>query len=177
VTEGRAVPGTWSRDKEDTMTILEKVDKLHHAIAWRGDIPITSRYTAGIAGERFFREIKDNARFLGTRCQACGLTYVPATMFCERCFADLNTWVEVPSQGNVFTYTVLYRDLDEEPLDPPAMLAYVKLEGANGGLVHYLGEVQPDAVHIGLPVEARFQDAAERKGSILDIRYFRPVAD
>ena len=159
------------------MAILEKVDKLGQAVAWRGDIPITSRYTAGIAGERFFRAIKDGARFLGTRCETCDLTYVPATMFCERCFADLEVWVEVPNRGTVFTYTVLFRDLDEKPLDPPAILAYVKLDGANGGLVHYMGDVEPDAVHIGMHVEALFKDAAEREGSILDIRYFRPVED
>ena len=107
------------------MAILEKVDKLHQAVAWKGDIPITSRYTAGIAGERFFREIKDKARFLGTHCEACGLTYVPATMFCERCFAELEQWVEVPNRGWLFTYTVLHRDLDDKPLDPPVILAYV----------------------------------------------------
>ena len=159
------------------MAILEKIDKLQDAISWQGDIPITSRYTAGIAGERFFREIKDNGRFLGTRCEACDLLYVPAVMFCERCFAELDEWVDVPSRGSVFTYTVLHRDLDEEPLDPPAILAYVKLDGTDGGLVHYLGEVDPDEVTIGLVVEAEFLAAAERRGSILDIKYFRPVAD
>ena len=159
------------------MSILEKPDKLHHVIAWRGDIPITSRYTAGIAGEKFFREIRDNARILGTRCQACGLTYVPATMFCERCFAKLDEWVEVKSRGTVFTYTVLHRDLDGQPLDPPVILAYVKLDGSDGGLVHYLGETNPQAVHIGMAVEAVFKDAAEREGSILDIAYFRPVGE
>ena len=159
------------------MSILEKVDKLHQAVAWRGDIPITSRYTAGIAGEKFLRAIKEEARILGTRCGTCGLTYVPATTFCERCFAELDEWVEVASQGTVFTYTVLYRDLDEKRLDPPAILAYVKLEGSDGGLVHYLGETDPEAVHIGMAVEAVFKDAAEREGSILDIVYFRPVGD
>jgi len=159
------------------MAILEKVDKLHHAVAWRGDIPITNRYTAGIAGERFFREIKDNARIVGTRCPACDLVYVPATMFCERCFAELDEWVEVSSRGEVFTYTVLHRNLDDQPLDPPAVLAYVKLEGSNGGLVHYLGEIDPECVYIGLEVEAVFKDAAEREGSILDVKYFRPVGD
>jgi hypothetical protein len=54
-------------------------------------------------------------------------------------------------------------------------LAYVKLEGANGGLVHYLGEIEPEQVYIGLEVEAAFKDVAEREGSILDVRYFRPV--
>jgi uncharacterized OB-fold protein len=159
------------------MAITEKIDKLNHAIAWRGDMPITNRYTAGIAGERFFRTIKDQARIMGTHCPDCGLVYVPATMFCERCFAELDEWVEVPSQGRVFTYTVLYRDLDDRPLDEPQMLTYVKLDGCDGGLVHYLGEIEPEDVYIGLEVEAVFKDAAERQGSILDIRYFRPVND
>jgi uncharacterized OB-fold protein len=157
------------------MAILEKVDKLDHAIAWRGDMPITSRYTAGIAGERFFREIKDHARILGTHCQACGLIYVPAAIFCERCFAELDEWVEVPSRGTVFTYTVLYRDLDDKPLDPPKVLAYVKLGGSDGGLVHYLDEIDPEDVYIGMEVEACFKKASERTGSILDITHFRPV--
>ncbi len=157
------------------MSILEKVDKLHHATAWRGDIPITSRYTAGIAGERFFREIKDHARFLGARCEACGLTYLPPAMFCERCFAQLDDWVEVSSVGTVFTYTVLHLDLDEKPLAEPDILAYVKLDGSDGGLVHRLGEVDPDQVEIGMRVEAVFKPEAEREGSILDIEYFRAV--
>ncbi len=159
------------------MAITEKVDKLHHAIAWPGDMPITSRYTAGIAGEKFFRTIKEKGRFLGTRCPACDLVYVPATMFCERCFAELDEWVQVASRGTVFTYTVLYRDLDEKPLDPPAILAYVKLDGSDGGLVHYVSEVEPEALFIGMQVEAVFKDAAERQGSILDIAHFRPVTD
>ena len=159
------------------MTILEKVDKLHQATAWRGDIPISSRYTAGIAGERFFREIKDQGRLTGTRCEVCGLTYVPAAMFCERCFAELEEWVEVPARGKVFTYTVLHRDLDDKPLEPPAVLAYVKLDGANGGLVHYIGQTEKNLVHIGLELEAEFKDTTEREGSILDLTHFRPVSE
>jgi hypothetical protein len=159
------------------MAILEKVDKLHHAIAWRGDIPIASRYTAGIAGERFFRAIKEEGRFLGTHCEACDLIYVPATMFCERCFAELDEWIEVPNRGTIFTYTVLYRDLDEKPLDPPAILAYVKLDGSDGGLVHYIGETEKNLIYIGMEVEAVFKDAAEREGSILDVQHFRPVEE
>jgi len=159
------------------MAITEKVDKLHHAIAWKGDLPLTSRYSAGIAGERFFRAIKDEAKLLGTRCARCDLVYVPAAMFCERCFAELDEWVEVPSRGHVFTYTVLTRDLDDQPLDAPQVLAYVKLDGADGGLVHYLGEMEGRPIFIGLEVEAVFKDAAEREGSILDIRYFQPVGE
>jgi uncharacterized OB-fold protein len=159
------------------MAILTKVDKLHEAVAWEGNIPIQSRYSAGIAGERFLREIKDNARFVGTYCEECDLVYVPATMFCERCFAELDDWVEVPNHGMVFTYTILFQDLEEQPLDPPALLAYVKLDGTDGGLVHYLGDVDPEDVYIGMEVEAVFKDPAERQGSILDVTHFRPVQD
>ncbi|HSJ54604.1 MAG TPA: Zn-ribbon domain-containing OB-fold protein [Anaerolineae bacterium] len=157
------------------MAILKKVDKLHEAVAWEGDIPIRSRYTAGVAGERFFREIKDNGRFMGTHCEVCDLLYVPAVMYCEPCFSELSEWIEVPSQGTVFTYTVLYRDLENRLLDPPAVLAYVKLYGTDGGLVHYLGDVDPEEVEIGMEVEAVFKDPAERQGTILDVVYFRPV--
>ena len=156
------------------MAILEKVDKLQHAISWRGDIPIRSRYTAGIAGERFFRAIMDG-RFVGTHCQSCDLIYVPATMFCERCFAELDEWVEVANRGHVFTYTILFRDLDDQPLDEPAVLAYVKLDGTDGGLVHYVGGTEETGIYVGMEVEAVFKDPAERQGSILDIAYFRSL--
>lgn len=159
------------------MAILEKVDKLHQAIAWPGDIPIRSRYTAGIAGEKFFRTLKEEARFLGTRCDSCDLVYVPATMFCERCFAQLDEWVQVPSTGYLFTFTVLFRDLDDQALEAPRVLAYVKLDGCDGGLVHYLGEIDYKELYIGMEVEAVFKDAADREGSILDVKYFRPVED
>jgi len=157
------------------MAILEKADKLSDTIAWHGDIPITSRYTVGIAGERFFREIKDHARFLGSRCAGCGLTYMPPALFCERCFVPLDDWVEVASTGTVFTYTVLYLDLDEQPLAEPDILAYVRLDGSDGGLVHRLGEVDLDQVEIGMRVEAIWKPPQEREGAIADIKYFRPI--
>lgn len=56
-----------------------------------------------------------------------------------------------------------------------AMDPVVKLKGSTGGLVHYLGEIDPGDVHVGLEVEPIFKDAAEHEGSILDIEYFRPV--
>jgi len=103
--------------------------------------------------------------------------YVPATMFCERCFTQLDEWVEVSPRGHVFTFTVLFVDLDEQPLETPAILAYIKLDGSDGGLIHYLGEIDTNEVDldIGLEVEAVFKDPADRVGGITDIAYFRPV--
>lgn len=157
------------------MSFLYRIEHPRDAIAWEGDIPITSRYTVGIAGERFFREILENAKLLGTRCTECDITYVPPRMYCEQCFAHLDEWVDVPSTGHVHTFTVVHIDLDGNPSPEPRVVAFVRLDGTDGGLVHFLDEVDPDEVSIGMCVEAVFKDEADRKGSITDIAYFKPV--
>jgi hypothetical protein len=138
-----------------------------------GNLPVTSRYTFGLAGERFFRAIKDEGRILGTRCPHCQVTYVPAVAFCERCLAELDEWVDVGVTGEVHTFTLLYMNYDGSPRDTPEVIAFVRL--GDGGLVHRLGGVEPSEVEIDMIVEAVFKPKAERTGSILDIAYFRPA--
>jgi uncharacterized OB-fold protein len=41
--------------------------------------------------------------------------------------------------------------------------------------MHLLGEVDPQQVEIGMKVQAVWKPAEEREGSILDIKYFKPV--
>jgi hypothetical protein len=50
----------------------------------------------------------------------------------------------------------------------------IAIDGSDGGFLHTLGEVEPDAVTIGMKVEAVWRPMGERTGSILDIAYFRP---
>jgi uncharacterized OB-fold protein len=157
------------------MSLLHRIDHVRDALSWEGDMPTQGRYTAGIAGEKFFREIQENGRFLATVCSDCDIIYVPPRLYCERCFAHLEEWVEVPTSGRVYTFTVVHLDLDGNPIPEPRIMAFVQLEGTDGGLVHFLGEVDADQVCVGTRVEAVFKNKAERKGSILDIAYFRPV--
>ncbi len=153
------------------MTLLEKDS--HAPTAWQDEMPVTNRYTYGIAGEKFFRAIKEEGRILGTHCPTCNRTYVPAAIFCERCLGELNDWVDVGTTGVVHTYTRLYVDYDGEPLEEPVLIVFVRL--GDGGIVHRLAEVDPAEVAIGMQVEAVFKPASERQGSILDILHFRPV--
>ena len=62
-----------------------------------------------------------------------------------------------------------------EKLEKPVIYAFIKFEGKFGGLIHRLGEVKPEEVEIGMPVEAVFKPQPERTGTINDIKYFRPV--
>jgi uncharacterized OB-fold protein len=84
--------------------------------------------------------------------------------------------VEVGSRGTVEAFTVAHLDLDGQPLAEPQLLALIRLEGADGLLVHRLDQIEAEDVDIGLAVRAVFRPWRQRKGSILDIRYFRPVA-
>ena len=155
------------------MTLLERDPKTPGA--WLGNLPVTSRYTFGLAGERFFRAIKDEGRIYGTHCPVCERTYVPATLFCERCLSELDEWVDVGTTGRVHTFTLLYQNYDGSPRTTPELIAFISL--GDGGLVHRLGGVDPEAVEIGMQVSAVFKEKEDREGSILDIAYFKPVSE
>ncbi len=157
------------------MSLIERLGTFGDAKVWYDNIPLESEYTVGIAGERFLRAIKDRGVILGTVCPACDLTYVPPSMYCERCFTQLDEWVELPAKGTVYTFTIVTRSLDGQALDEPEILAFVKLPGAHGGLVHRLTTAKPEDVEIGMEVEVVFKPQKEREGSILDIKGFKPT--
>jgi uncharacterized OB-fold protein len=153
------------------MTLLQRDPNA--PAAWLGDFPVVNRYTYGLAGEKFFRTLKDEGRILGTYCPDCDHTYVPATVFCERCLGKLEKWVDVGTKGEVVTYTFLNVSLDGSPLEKPEIIVFIRF--ADGGLIHRLGEVDLEQVEIGMTVEAVFKPKTKRVGSILDIKYFKPV--
>jgi hypothetical protein len=157
------------------MSLLHRIKHADDALNWRSDMPTEGRYTLGIAGEKFFREIKDNGQLMATICLNCDITYVPPRLYCEQCFAQLDDWVKVDPLGRVHTFTVVHWSLDEEPLPQPRIMAFVHMDDADGGLVHALDEVEPEDVYLGMRVEAVFRERDEREGSINDIKYFRPV--
>ncbi len=153
------------------MSLLERDPNA--PVAWKGDLPVSSRYTYGLAGERFFRAIKDEGRIYGTRCSHCDHLYVPAVIFCERCLNELTEWVDMGNTGEIFTYTLLFVNFDGSPRETPELVAFVRF--GDGGLIHRLEGVSPEQIEIGMPVKAVFKPTAERTGSILDIDYFTPV--
>ena len=159
------------------MPLLDRLDHVHRVRAVEGDLPFYSVYTTGIAGERFFRALKDEGALMGTYCTECDVMYVPGRLYCERCFAHLDdeAWFDAGTRGRVHTFTVMHLGLDGEPLETPRILAFVEIGDSDGGLVHNLGEVDLEEIFIGMPVEAVLKPAAERTGSITDILYFKPI--
>jgi uncharacterized OB-fold protein len=155
------------------MTLIEP-DK-NAPNAWYGNLPVTSRYTAGIAGERFFRAIKDEGKILGTKCHKCQLTYVPGTSFCEKCLAKLTEWVDVGTVGEVITFTFLYHNYDGSRREFPEAIAFIAF--GDGGIIHRLGAIDQDLINIGMKVAPVYKPVEDREGSILDIVYFKPISN
>ena len=138
---------------------------------WDGEIPVHYLYTYGIAGEKFFREIKDKGTFVATKCDKCNVTYVPPRIYCERCFAELKDYKDVGTKGTIETYTICSESLDGKRLPKPEIIACIRIDGTDGGLIHRLSEPSK----IGTKVEAVFAEPSKRTGSINDILYFRPL--
>jgi uncharacterized OB-fold protein len=46
-----------------------------------------------------------------------------------------------------------------------------------GGIMHLLGEVDPQKVKIGMRVQAVWKPPKEREGAITDILYFKPIEE
>jgi uncharacterized protein len=158
------------------MAILERITRNIDTEYWNfgtGHFPVKNRYTAGVAGQRFFAELKNKGTLYGTECTACRLTFVPARLYCERCFARLDKWVDVGTEGTVFSYTVSYKNKSGEPLAEPVILAAVQI--ADGLIIHRLEDCIVDEIWIGMPVKAELKTQAERLGGIMDIKYFKPL--
>lgn len=157
------------------MSLINKVSKSRDLKVWEGEFPVQYLYTCGIAGEVFFREIKDNGKLKGLRCHQCGKVYVPPSIYCEECFNRLDEWVDVGNQGHLYSFTRSHLDRVGKRLEEPALLGAVNMDHTEGVLIHRLGEVEFSELKIGMRMEVVFKKPSERKGSILDISHFRPL--
>jgi uncharacterized OB-fold protein len=147
--------------------------KKHKGLTFKGSINIDYEWSMGKAGSRFFTEIRDHKRIMGTKCRKCSMVNVPPRIFCEECFVDDIEWIALPSTGTLVTFGDCYFSTDGKKLSDPWMLGIVKIDGADGGLIHYLKECRPEDLKIGMPMEIVFNE--ERMGNILDISHFRPL--
>jgi uncharacterized OB-fold protein len=130
----------------------------------------------GVAIGRYLAELKEG-RLIGVRCNKCRRTVIPPRNFCEWCFRPMDDWVYLPDTGTINTFSLCYVTWDMQYLTEPEIPAVIDIDGTQPavGIMHMIGEVDPNAVKIGMKVQAVWKPAEEREGSILDIKYFKPV--
>jgi len=155
------------------MTFTERTTDPRALRHWYGDIEADYVYTSGIAGERFFRELRDHGRLLGTRCGECGKRWIPPKLFCEDCFHEVSEFVDLPATGRVAAACAVRVDIEGNPLPQAVVWGLVRFKGFEGGLVHRL-LIAPERGRAGLVVRPVLRDAASRTGAITDLEGFAP---
>lgn len=138
-----------------------------------GELSVSFRYTPGVGNTAFFEALRDRGVFLGSRCESCGVTYLPARVFCERCLRELDPSVECGPEGELLSWTVARVDVDDRPLAGPVTYGLVRVDGADTALLHRLVGFDSEP-SIGMRVRAVSAD--RRDGSILDLEGFAPAS-
>ncbi len=156
------------------MPILEKISQPLQARHWTDSIPLEYHYTAGVAGEAFRRELKENGRLLSSKCSECKSTYIPARMFCPACFIEIKDNAPLEETGYVYSHTTVNRNRTGEPIGEPLTIALIKFEGVKGGIVHRLQLEESGSVSFGMKVVPVLRDRRERTGALTDIVAFKP---
>ena len=100
------------------------------------------------------RELQQDMRLYGSRCQSCGLIQYPQARVCLGCKKrEALEPVKLNKRGKIFTFTVDYLAAN---LDHPMGMAVVDLDG--GGRVYVqTTDCTPDDVKVGAPVELTFR--------------------
>lgn len=143
------------------------------SIVCEGQIKIPYAWPAGKLGSRFLVALRDRMQLLGLRCPSCKKVLVPPTR-CLNCDQIGSEWIQVGPQGILETWTVVRIPVSAVQILPvPYVMGLIRLDGADTGLVHLVGEVDFDTLRTGIRVEPVF--SSERRGHILDIRYFQPI--
>jgi uncharacterized OB-fold protein len=138
-----------------------------------GELDIPYHYAYGEYYDRFFREMRDNKRIMGVKCAKCGAVLLPPRPYCGFCYTRVDEWVELSDEGEILTYTVIQLPFMGQPTEPPYVYAFIMLDGADVQLPHILGEVESADIKVGMRVKAVWSE--ERKGTLHDIKYFRPA--
>jgi uncharacterized OB-fold protein len=150
-------------------------EALVHDISWNIDY----KFHLGSTWSRFLVSLRDDKTILGTTCKACERTYVPPQAYCESCYESIDTWTEVAPTGTLHTATVTMKSFEGGPTAPYCVAA-IRLDGTDTLFIHHVGGfdlTNPQEVDANLRMGTRVEAvwAENRRGTILDIAYFRPI--
>lgn len=148
---------------------MKRVRSSPRALAWKDHLPLEYRYTHGVAGQRFFRSLKERGKLVGGRCSQCDTIYLPPRLYCTKCFVEINNWVELPPTGRLHSYTIVPEKGRKE------VVGLIKFDGVVGGLVHKVRGLAQHTTRLDIPVRPVLRAEGHRTGSILDIRFFEPL--
>jgi 3-hydroxy-3-methylglutaryl CoA synthase len=109
-----------------------------------------------------WKELKQDVRLYGSRCEACGLVQYPQARVCLACGArDRMTDHKIGKRGTIFTFTI---DNLAQVAEHPLPMAVVDVDGG-GRLYLQVSDAVEGEVKVGAPVELTFRRLHEGGGN------------
>jgi uncharacterized protein len=128
------------------------------------------RRSVGPVLGRFFAGLRDG-KIVGART-ASGAVLVPPGDCDPRSGAPLGEFVELAPTGVVTTWSWNPAPKAGQPLERPFAWALVRIDGAEGGILHAVDAGSIDAMKTGMRVRAKFRE--QRVGAMSDLLCFVP---
>ena len=139
-------------------------------------IHLPYHYVAGDSRAAYLQALKEK-NILGSRCAKTGKVFVPPLVASPESFAPCEELVVVADRGIVTTFCVVNIPVIGRNIQIPYVAASVALDGADISIFALVQECAPDAVRMGMRVEAVWKPDGERQGDHEDICYFRPTGE
>jgi uncharacterized OB-fold protein len=157
------------------MTFYEKQTDPSTPMHWPGNMQADYFYPNGVAGNKFFKHIKEKDTFIAAKCKKCNKTYFPPRIFCEDCFCEItnNDWFEVPATGTIKLSTLVTIDTNGNTLYKPIIIALINIDKTDGNLLGIIKTNEYNKDLVGKKVEAVFKPKNRREGTLKDIKYFK----
>lgn len=154
------------------MSVMENPSDL---ITIQGQWKFDYTYFAGEHASRFFHELRNNRRIMGTRCPKCERLLVPARSFCDACMERTTDWEEVGPEGTLETFTIITAAFPGLP-KPPIVMAYVTLDGADTALINLvhgldLTDIDAAAAKLNSLPRVRVEFVDDPQGRITDFSF------
>lgn len=133
--------------------------------------PIPQQYEDTTRLYRFFDYLREG-RFTTTQCNACGKLMWPPRVVCPYCLSDDLSYVDMPTTGRIYSYTV---QVGGVPPGFPPPLVYALVDFDNGmRLFTAVVGAKPEEVAVGKEVELEIRDVApDQQGRRRVLPFFR----
>ena len=142
------------------------------------DVPF--EFAAGEYMGRGLATLRDKGVFMAVQCPKCKRVQMPPRIVCAECLVKNETWMEMPTEGTLASFTIMYLPLTDpttgKPHNPPFVYGSVRLDGATSTLDH-LVHIEPDLekVWVGMRCRLVMRPDGQRIGDMSDVMYFEPL--
>jgi len=120
-------------------------------------VEMAQRYRHAVGSSSPFYVGLDQSVLRATRCAGCGASWFPPRRFCEEDLTETE-WYDLPGTGTVVAATRVHSPPPFGGIDPPYILASIRLDGVRGGITHrVIGAETPEH---GAAVTVKFIDGA-----------------